>query len=552
MDSNSTIKRCNELKRFWGPRDKRFKEWYRLISMVDELKQEGMESFVSNDPLSSYRLLRHMLSQRIPHRPPQEELTVENANAAALLSSVFESLWSGVEANYRRRGREGWLWDLVGFILATGWYSVFATIPDDGKRVIAEVWNPATVYPAWDDDLVECAHIEDLSAESAKRMAIRNAWPLDTTRLKGSQRLFDYWRLDQYNHVYDTVVLGTQLMKPETHEVRLDRIPIFISPVGGLPDSGSITGEKDTWKGQVGMSSASTNENIYKYWNKWWTFNMQHLRDIVQARLIEKNRSGQPIVKPENVFKRGAIFRMTPEEDVYFLQHPALPVEMRTTMLDMEAMMQRGGPAWSMFGAVQGQTTAYVMSQIAASTEQAAKPFHKGVIHCLTDIDNFWLDLMKKFNYKPLDRELPAGLPPEMTLTAEYELRIPGDLIQRATVARMLDPDFRFSYSRVVEEVFPEIKSPIREKARVRADEAERHPVHAVIALIRSLKEEAEELRKAGDTRGATLYDKAAERAEAMLEAVETPEGAPGRAAIGNRTEALPPGGTTSAPTPVA
>ena len=547
MDITDTKKRCNELKQYWSERDKRFKEWYRLITMVDELKQKGMESFVSNDPLSSYRLLRHMLSQRIPHRPPQEQLTVENASAATELSATFESMWESVEANYRRRGREGWVWDLVGFILATGWYSVFAAIPPDGKRVVAEVWNPATVYPAWDDDLAECAHIDTISLDSAKRMAVRNGWAFDTKRGSANQVLFDYWRQDELARVYNTVILGDQLVKPEFYDPRFSRIPIFISPVGGLPDMGAITGEKSTWKGQVGMSSVSTNEQVYKYWNKWWTFNMQILRDTVQARLIEKNRSGKPIVKPEDLDRRGAIFRMTPEDDVYFLQPPAMPVEMRTTMLDMEAMMQRGGPAWTMFGSTQGQMTAYVMSQIAASTEQAAKPFHRGVIHCLTDIDNFLLDLMRKHNYKPFDRELPKNLPLDMTLSAEYELRIPGDLIQRATVARMLNPNFEFSYSRVVEEVFPEIKNPIREKAKVRADEAERHPVHAVIALINSLRKEAEELRKAGDKRSAGLYDKAAERAEALLE-VQEPAGPPSRGAIGNRTEAIPPGGTTEAP----
>jgi len=547
MDASNTRKRCNELKQYWSVRDRRFKEWYKLITMVDELKQKGMESFVSNDPLSSFNLLRHMLAQKVPHRPPQEQLTVENDSAAAQLSSSFELIWESIEANYRRRGREGWVWDLVGFILATGWYSVFAAIPPDGKRVIAEVWNPATVYPVWDDDMVECAHIDTLSKDAAARMALRNAWSFDSKRGSSEQTLYDYWRQDELGKIHNTVLIGDQLVKPETPEVRFDRIPIFVSPVGGLPDMGRITGEKHTWKGQVGMSSVSTNEQVYKSWNKWWTFNMQMLRDTVQARLIEKNRSGKPIVKPEDLDRRGAIFRMTPDEDVYFLQPPALPVEMRTTMLDMEAMMQRGGPAWTMFGSVQGQMTAYVMSQIAASTEQSAKPFHRGIIHCLTDVDNFLLGMMKKHNYKPFDTELPKNLPPEMTLSAEYELRIPGDLIQRATVARMLNPNFEFSYSRVVEDVFPEIKNPIRERAKVRADEAERHPVHAVIALINSLKKEAEELRKSGDKRAATLYDKAAEKAEALLE-VQEPTGLTGRGVIGNRTEAIPPEGTREAP----
>ena len=64
MDASKTLARCNELKRFWMPRDAKMKIWYKLIQMVDELAQTNMESFVGNDPRASFNILFGILNQR--------------------------------------------------------------------------------------------------------------------------------------------------------------------------------------------------------------------------------------------------------------------------------------------------------------------------------------------------------------------------------------------------------------------------------------------------------------------------------------------------------
>jgi len=545
METRDIIARCDGLKTYWAPRNKRFKDWYKLIRMEDELAQDKMESFVGNDPQASFKLMRHMLTQKIPHRVPQELLTEENSAQAALLSEVFEAAWSDIFTRYRMCGKQGWLADLAGLILATGWYSVFAVL--DGNRAIAEIWNPAAVFPMWDDELVECARIVTLPAPAARRMAARNSWPVELSRITSSVVLYDYWRLDDGGNVLNSIALNRESVKPETVE-HFRRIPIFISPVGGLPDTGIIMENDKNWIGEMGTSVVATNEHLYKYWNKWWTYVMQTIRDTVQARLIEKNRTGKPIVKPEEIYKRGTILRMTPEEDVGFLQPPALPVELRTTALDMESMMQRGGPAWAMFGGISGQVTSYVMSQISASVDQIIRPFHDGIVDCMTDIDNFWLGQMKSSNAGMYGKKLPPALDPSFVMSAEYEIRIPGDLIQRATVARMLDPQFSLSNDRVMSELFPEVKDSIRERARIRADAAERNPIHSVITLIRGLRKEAELLRNEGNRLDAELYEKAATTLIAQLAPQQQEEV---NATIGNRTEAVPPEGTTSAPAPI-
>jgi len=549
MHKDAVVKRCDELKRFWAPRNEKFKIWYRLIEMIDELKQSKMESFVGNDAQSSFKLLRHMISQKIPHRLPHEQITLENGGAAAELSKLFDKIWADINLRHRRKGRQGWTWDLTGYLLATGWYSVMSMVTQDGSRAVADILNPAIVFPMWDDDLTEVAHIETLNANSVKRICARNNWVMHdhwyNKMFTGSaKRLYDYWRMDDGGQVFNTIVLGNELVKEETYEARFNRIPIFVGAVGGLPDAGLITEDMEKWKAEVGQASVATNENIYRYFNKWWTFSQQLMRDTAQARIKEKSRGGKVIVKPEETNKRGVIWRMGTDEDVSFVTPPPMPVELRSSQLDMEAMIQRGGPSWAMYGTTPGSMTAYVMSQIAASTNQIADPYHHGVIDCTSDIDNSILHHIKNTKAKLHGVALPDGLPDDATLTTEYEIKIPGDLIQRVTVARMLDPDFRVSYRRVVEELFPEIKDSIQEKALIRADKAELHPINSMLDLVAGLRKTAKVLRAAGEIGDAALHEKAAASVEAQmgLAGEEQAQASPQQQRpTGGRREAAPP-----------
>lgn len=523
LDARQVVEKATNLKRFWDKRNKRFTDWYGQIQMIDRLAQKDMESFVGNDPRAAFNLLTSMLDQTIPHRISPELLTIEQIQPAAELSRLYDIAWEDVYSSYRKRGRY-FQRDLIGYLLATGWYSVFASISMDGLTCVAEVWNPATVFPAWDDVLSECAHIFIVSESQARRMAMRNKWSV--SRFVDKTPIYDLWWIDDAGKVNNAIVLGNDLVKKSTVETRFNRIPVFISPVGGLPDTGDISKSAEAWKGEIGQSFIATNENIYNTWNKWWTFMLQLLRDTAQARTFEKTRSAKQIVQPENWNKRGAHFKLGIEDSIGFIPPPQIPVDLRSAQLDMEAMMQRGGPSWAMYGGVQAQMTAYVMSQVVSSVNQAARAFHRGVIDCITDIDNFWFYLMQTSGYKPYGLGIPSGLAETTKITAEYELRIPGDLTQRATTARMLCPTFELSDERIMEELFPEIKNPMEEVAKVRASKARQNPIYAQISLIEALKQEAILLTSAKDADGAALYEKAAARLEQEITGASA-QGAP-------------------------
>ena len=541
MNENTTkvINRCNNLKAFWEPRNKAMKRWYRLIEMVDELKTEKMESFVGNDPRALYNLVLHLLDTIIPHRVKDYDMAdFEVANAVAEVSRYFKVSWKDAQNNFRRSNpRQGLMRTFIGFLLATGWYAMFSINSDDGERTYKEPWNPMEVYPMWDSmlGLSEVAHIYPISPLQAISMAKKNNWAFGSPynqwvrTVKANVTVYDYWWTDISDEfpftmaVWNAIVIDTICVKFE--RTRFKKIPIYIAPVGGLPDMGALTEgliptysstlklqtqevTTERWKAELGQSIIATNENIYRTWNKWWSFSLQLLRDTAQPRIFERSRSGHSIVKPEEVFRRGAIFRGGPDDSVDFIGTPPIPLELRSTQLDLEAMMQRGGVSWAMHGAVAGQITAYVMSQIAASANQVMKPFHQAIIDALSDMDNDDLEDIKDRGIKPYGWKYPTALPETAMVSAEYEVEIPGDLVQRATTARMLDPEFRLSYSYVMRRLFPDIEDSMRERAQVRADKAELHPSNAMIALVQYYRKQAAYLAKNGrDMEGSKLYE---------------------------------------------
>ncbi len=574
--ATEVITRCDTLKRFWEPRNSKMRQWYRMIQSVDELKTEKMESFVGNDPRALYNLTLHLLDVKIPHRIAGTDITdIEQSVAGAEVNRFFEVAWKDMADSFRHRGpRQSLNRTRLGYMLATGWYAEFSIVSDDGSRCYIDVWSPPEVFPMWDGDwgLDEVAHIFPVTPQRAINISRQNGWQIKegiarqwARTTSSGIKIYDYWWMETSDVfpfsrvVWNAIVIDNQLVK--FMQTRFKKIPIYVAPVGGLPDIGSLSegaietysstlklqtqdvAATDRWKQEIGQAVIATNEHIYRTWNKWWSFSLQLLRDTAQPRIFERSASGKAIVRPEDVFRRGAIFRGGPMDNVEFIGTPPIPLELRSTQLDLEAMMQRGGVNWGMYGNLQGQISSYVMSQIAASANQVMKPFHQAFVNLNTDEDNDWLDEIRERGVKPYGWKYPSNLSPDARVTADYEIEIPGDLVQRATTARMLDPEFQLSYSYVVNKLFPDIKDPLRERARIRSDQAELHMSNAVIALIQYHREQAAYLESIGDVETARLYSLAADAAIAQLSAMgqpaREPQGAEQLPGLG-RPEAVP------------
>ena len=88
------IDRCNTLKSNWSVRAKKFKDWYDILVLKDELEQEGMESVASNDPRTGYNLAKHLLTtMTIADKIDSVELAPEFIPATSYLEKYTSERW---------------------------------------------------------------------------------------------------------------------------------------------------------------------------------------------------------------------------------------------------------------------------------------------------------------------------------------------------------------------------------------------------------------------------------------------------------------------------
>lgn len=515
LNNQTAAQAIGRLKGSWTRRNTKVRDWYNQLLQVNDLQQEGLESFISNNPRTTYNLALHLITPPdVPMRIPIDPLQDIEVPDTSEVERALRVMWKRVDAFNRTRGRKGWRRELNSYILATGWFAVYADIVDDprlGTQVcLAEIWSPVDTYPAWDDDvgLSEVVHSQNLTRRAMNRKAEQLGWQLPN--LTGD--LFpidDYWYLDEDSGVPTNLVMlqGRIIFGPEPAP-DFYRLPVFISPAGGLPDRGSII-TNQSWMEHVGEAMLATNEFVQRNYNRQMTFLQQLLRDTAQPVSYEKRSGGNIVNDPNQLYRRGAHFRMGLQDDLGYLAKPPIPVDFRTSLFDIDGMLQRGSLPHMMFGNIQAQVTGYLISQVSASAQQHLTPYAEATTGCQADISNFWLDLIQNHGRRPYELKVPK-LPPGVEVEAQLHVNIPGDLTQRGTVARMLNPNFQISQSIIMDLLFPEITDPQREMARVRSELSQQHPIALQINLVRAYNEQAEILRSAGDTDGSNLFRAAA------------------------------------------
>src|SRR4030042_1995433 len=337
MEPTELIQKCSRLKSSWTVRDKKIRDWYKILRLKDTLKQEGMESVVSNDPKTGYNLAKHLLiTSIISHKIESDELSAQEIASTSYLEGFLTKIWDAEGDRYRKTGRQKFTTKLCGFLLSTGWYSIFAMATQD--KLWADVWNPIEVYPLFGNQgLLKVAHIYRLSPAEIKlkaRFMKAELKKLPSHNMTG----YDYWGYDDDGDAINAIILGTEYIKKPEKDVAINRIiqalgepviPVFVSPVSGLPDEGSIVGGKD-WQENFGEALVATNESMTLTYKQMLSFIQQTARSAAQHRWFDKTSGDTAILTEENVDKFGAIYHLGPNDEVGGGECPAIPVELRT------------------------------------------------------------------------------------------------------------------------------------------------------------------------------------------------------------------------------
>lgn len=245
----------------------------------------------------------------------------------------------------------------------------------------------------------------------------------------------------------------------------------------------------------------------------------QAARTAAQPHWLELSTGDSPIATEALMDRWGSILHGEPGESVTPLQGVPIPVELTNMLFHYQNELQRGWFPWALFGNVQQQMSYLAMANVASASMQTLTPYKNAIQGMRTDVDNFWADMILENNLNPRGFKRPSKLPDKEQRLFEVncDVEIPGYLVQRATVARMLNPKFRLPEAWIKERLFPEIRNVIKSSADVRAEDAMADQMAVMVDAIIAYRAQAKLLRDAGDADSATLYDKLADLKEAQL-----------------------------------
>ena len=95
--------------------------------------------------------------------------------------------------------------------------------------------------------------------------------------------------------------------------------------------------------------------------------------------------------------------------------------------------------------------------------------------------------------FRPHGFQLPVNMTDreDRRFDVDVDIEIPGLLVQKANVARIMNPKFRLPTAWITERMFPEIKNALKSIADVRAEDAMMDPDAIKVDAIIGYREQA-------------------------------------------------------------
>ena len=513
MSAKDVSLQVSGLRSTWAARERQMKEWYQLLRLFNNLRQDNMESVISPDPRTGFNMATWLLNPRTYNFSIAEEGVTDTDIRDARPLQDFAALQLRQSVRHSRTSLFGdWISQTVKLMLATGWYATMSFATERGW--IFSAWNPASVWPEYDDigRTVKVARGYNLPANQVAGKIRYAGWnPMKREPVAGSNAWVEnLWFLHDGLPFHAVNINGEQVKPPTV--APFAHIPIYTGPVAGLPDDGTIMGGKD-WTKEVGSSVVAAVIDLQHNYNKILTYQQQLIRDTANPRWVEKVVD-RNVLTQENLYKRGAIFSIQPGEDVLPLPTPGMPLELRTHLFDLRTQLQRGFFPDASFGAGGGVVSAFAAASTTAATQQTLNPFHMGLQYLVTDIAVNNFRQMRNFGLTVDGAAIP---PVEDILEYVYEVEIPGDFMNRVQSARVVNPEFTLSSVTLIKKQFPEIGSAQQEFSRIQSEQAIRDPRFQALMFISEMERAAAEAEEIGDTVMAQRFMALANSAERTM-----------------------------------
>ena len=532
MSVGEVTQDISELKRNWTLRNSRFGEWYDVLILTDKYSKAKMESFVSSDPRAFFNMCMYlMISGELRHFIPITGDSPTELDKQGKIERACQYMWSVVDRTRRAGGSDPFLWELCFQMIALGWYSWVIAYDEDNNVPILRGWSPAETFPRFEEDhMTSCVHSYRLSVIAAKRKAVMNKWTWNTTATQGTVSLDDYFILDEKDVLWNMILLDGQ---DTTGWVQRPDMKLFVAPVAGFPDKGSIKTASYDWQKFRGQSALEPSMKTWDALNKWMTFQMQILRDTAEPKWQEFV-TGTSQLDPKKMRQRGATFSYgAQDKGILAIQPPALPLELRATLVDLVRELQKTGFSDLVFGMVEsGQMPSGVSlgTLASSSANEVLAPYMDSKNYIIAEIDRFWLSKLKSkkrtfvIKGKKAEKLASTEIPDDVSVLAESDLATPKDWMERATVANMLEK--HLDSATIQDQILkiPDIQEVKRRKAR---DLISDHPMAKNVELAAAFQTHAEYLMSRGDAVQAELFKQAADALKAQFGVPPAGSGSP-------------------------
>lgn len=527
-DTSKIVNDIGTLKSFWSERNKKFREWYEILVLVDKLYTADMETYVSNEPQTFYNMAHYLLTKgEISHIAPIESESALELDKRAKLNRGCDYIWKVVDRERQLAGNSPFIDELAFFLLVLGWYSTVSLFDNNTGLLKTQIWNPYDVFPRYTSNrLATCVHSYPMSISEAAEKANSYGWSYTPKgSMTGNVSLDDYFVQDDEG-LHNIILIDS---KDVTGWVDRPEMKLLIAPVGGFPDKGSLSGNRRNWRKLTGRGIFEVNEAVANSFNKWKSMVSQILRDTAQPIMQEFTANAK--ATPEQLRERGALFQYAPGEGgLQRVSPPALPIEIPANLLELRREMQKGSFNDAVYGMVEGQP-GYALSLLASSSaNQILYPYMDGKHFVVAETDRFWLSNLKSsrrvFQVKGqfIEKLQPTDIPEDVNVEVNSQVATPKDWLERGTIGNMVDK--HLDEATIVTQIYG-LNDPQAIKRRRSLDRVLNHPMSQQLELIAGYYSHAGYLEKRGDRRQAALFRRAAQALEAQLGAPQPGQGSP-------------------------
>lgn len=521
MELQEMRRNITDLKNFWAKRNKKFREWFEVLVMLDTLASKGLESYVSNEPQTFYDMAHYLLTRGdISHSASIETESAVELDKRAKIDRACQYNWSNIDRERRLGGNYPFIDELGFFLLALGWHSVMYYFDKKTGLLKSQIWNPYDVYPNFSNgQLAEVVHSYPITNSEACYKAEQNGWNYENRGggLATTQSVVvdDYWKIiggKYYNCVlYNGNVVDGWVERPS--------VKLLVAPVAGFPDKGSLTPRGYQWQQRIGRGIFEVNEPVALAFNKWKTMVSQILRDTAQP--IIQEFSASPQATPEQLRERGGYFHFAPgEQGLQRVPPAAIPIEIQAHLMEIRREIQKGSFNDAVWGMIEGQP-GYALSMMASSSaNQILYPYMDAKHFVIEEGDNFWLSNLKstkrvfEIKGKLIEKLKPTDIPEGVNIIVESDVASPKDWLERSTIANNLAN--HLDDVTILKEILNQ-RDPQGIKRKKDLDDIMKSPEAMALKKISAFRAHAKYLDFHGDKEQARAFRRMADSMEAQM-----------------------------------